>query len=127
MSKLKNNQTTITSTDLYYENLADPSKLRPINQTAKIVKNNDSDDEDSYIVDINNNISNKPSPKLNFNSEQKKDLEKQILKDTELKESKESKESKEIVKIYKLKNSSSKTKQKRHKEKEEMNMSVNRK
>ena len=84
MSKLKNNVSTITSTDLFYENLADPSKLRPVNQTAKIVNNSDSEDEDSFMVDINNGT-NKPSPKLNFNSEQRKDSEKPNLRESEIK------------------------------------------
>ena len=65
---MNNNETT---TDHLYEFLADPSKLRPIKQTAKIVHNNhnDSDNEESFLVDYNNNI-NKKSPKINFNSDQ---------------------------------------------------------
>jgi hypothetical protein len=83
MSKSKNNVTTLTSTDLFYENLADPSKLRPINKSAKIVNNNDSEHEDSYMVDLNNdNI--KTSAKLDFNSDNKKDTEKSNLRESEI-------------------------------------------
>ena len=57
------------STDLLYDYLADPNKLKPIKQTAKIINNdNDSDNHESYIVDINNNINNE-TPKINFNSD----------------------------------------------------------
>jgi hypothetical protein len=79
MSK-QNIVTTNTSTDLFYENLADPVKLRPIKQTIQIINNNDSEHEDSFIVDINN-ITNKLSPKLNFNSENKKESEKYDLQE----------------------------------------------
>ena len=61
--------TNQVSTDLLYEHLADPNKLQPIKQTAKIINNdNDSDNNESFIVDYNNNINN-TSPKLNFNSD----------------------------------------------------------
>jgi hypothetical protein len=67
MNKPKN-ITTITSTDLFYEQLADPTKLHPLKQTAKIVKNDDSEGEDSYVVDMNNNP-DKTSPSIKFNPE----------------------------------------------------------
>jgi hypothetical protein len=93
---LKQNNISIAnsiSTDLLYEHLADPSKLIPMKQTAIIVNNNESDNEDSYLVDINNEI-NKNSPKINFNSDKdtfknnsdkdtiKNNSDKDTLKDT---------------------------------------------
>ncbi len=61
------------STDLLYEFLADPNKLQPIKQTAQIINNDnvDSENNESFIVDYNNNINNN-SPKLNFNSDKNK-------------------------------------------------------
>ena len=57
------------STDLLYEFLADPNKLQPVKHTAHIINNeNESDNNESFIVDYNNNINN-DSPKLNFNSD----------------------------------------------------------
>ncbi len=51
---MNKNDTVMTSTDLLFEHLADPSKLLPIQTNAKIVHNNHSDHEDSYMVDQNN-------------------------------------------------------------------------
>ena len=60
------------STDLLYDYLADPNKLKPIKQTAQIIDNdNDSDNHESFIVDFNNNINNE-TPILNFNSDKNK-------------------------------------------------------
>lgn len=72
MNKSKKNIATTTTTDFLYENLADPSKLLPLNQTAKIVNNeNASENEDSYMVEINNDTK-KTSLKMDFNSEKEK-------------------------------------------------------
>ena len=70
MSKLKN-QNTVSSTELFYEHLADPLKLIPIKQTAKIVNHDESDNEDSFMVDMNNNAK-KTSPELIFDSDKSK-------------------------------------------------------
>jgi len=101
MNKLK---TTInTSTDLLYEQLADPTKLQPLKQTAKIVSNNDSEGEDSYVYEMNNNP-NKTSPSLKFNPDQNNKLNisesSHGFQYKESKDSKESKESKESIDLY---------------------------
>ena len=50
------NSTQHISTDLLYEFLADPNKLQPIKQTAQIINNdNDSDNNESFVIDFNNN------------------------------------------------------------------------
>jgi hypothetical protein len=71
MIDIKNNIATSTSTDLYLENLADPTKCLPLKQTAKIVTDiNASDNEDSFCADLNNNTK-KTSIKIDFNSDKK--------------------------------------------------------
>lgn len=61
------------STDLLYDYLADPNKLKPIKQTAQIIDNDDSENQESYVVDYNNDNNEiiNETPKLNFNSENK--------------------------------------------------------
>jgi len=55
------------STDLLYEFLADPNKLKPIKQIAQIINEPDSDNNESFLVDFNNKNDN--SQKINFNSD----------------------------------------------------------
>lgn len=72
MDKLNNNATTTITTDLLYENLADPSKLLPLKQTAKIVNNdNASENEGSFMLELNNDAK-KTSLKMDFNSDKEK-------------------------------------------------------
>jgi hypothetical protein len=60
-----------TTTELLYDLLADPSKIKPLNQKAHIVSRHydENDDNESFIIDYNN--LNKNSPKISFNSDRK--------------------------------------------------------
>ncbi len=69
MNTMIKNNSLVSSTDKLYELLADPDKLAPLKQTAKIVNNiRVTEDEDSFMVDYNNNVK-KNSPVINFNSD----------------------------------------------------------
>lgn len=82
MDKLKNNAATTITTDLLYENLADPSKLLPLKQTAKIVNNdNASENEGSFMLELNNDVK-KTSLKMDFNSEKKSKSPQTVEKST---------------------------------------------
>ena len=104
MSKTKNNLNT--STELLYEALADPSKLKPLITIAKVVNkkvDTEEEEEESFIDQIGANANE--SPKVSFdNSESKKrknsSEKKQVEKDkTESSESGESSESSKNAKL----------------------------
>lgn len=61
---------TVATADLFLENLADPLKMKLVKQTAKIVDNNATDGEDSYVADMNNEINkNQADIDVGFNSD----------------------------------------------------------
>lgn len=69
----ENKTNTIMTADMFLEQLADPIKLKNIKQTAKIVENkNDDENNDSYIVNINNDT-DKHHIDMDFNTDHKKD------------------------------------------------------
>ena len=85
------------STDLLYDFLADPTKIQLKKTTAQIINNdNDSDNNESFVIDINNNLNNN-SPVLNFNSEKQTNFNNLNLSDSSLKVSIKSKEIKPVI------------------------------
>lgn len=71
MDKRNKKFTNDTSTDLFYFNLADPSKLVVKNNTAKIVQINDSEHNDSFMVHMDGD-KKADSSKLKFHSDEKR-------------------------------------------------------
>ena len=67
MSKTKNNLNT--STDLLYEALADPSKLKPLTTIAKVVNkkiDTEEEDKESFIDQLGGHDNG--SPKVSFDN-----------------------------------------------------------